>query len=542
MFDPRRLSIRAKLIAGLTSCALLTLCVGIIGTSGLRATNAYTLDIYRGDLVPILRIAEIRQGLHANESALQSVLVLRTPSSIQDARARLRVDAQAIDRAWSAYAPMIEGVTERAAADKLVAARRILDRLDTQALETAATGDFDPSHSVTSGNYVSAMAQANQSIGALYDENQAQAEASYQQSQRLYQRTLLASLAAVVAGLVVSVVLVSVLLRAISSPIQKAVSFADAIASGRLQQAPMPPRHDEVGKLSTALHAMDRQLTGVVLQVRSGADSVADASRQIAQGNNELSRQAQQQAAALEETAAAMEEMTVSVRQTASHARHAETLATMALARAETGQVVTRDAVAAMQHIEASSRRIVDIVGLMDDLSFQTNLLSLNAAIEAARAGQEGKGFAVVAAEVRGLAQRSAQSAQEIRSLITDAAEKVSAGSALVDVSAKALDEIVQHVREASDLVKQIANGSAEQSLGIEQVNSSVTALDNGLQGTAALVEQAAAASQVLHTQASELRGRVDFFQIDGATDAAPGGRLDKVRPLPSIVSEHDNA
>lgn len=538
MLDLSRLSIRAKLIAGLTGCAVLTLSVGIIGTIGLRTTNTHTLDIYQGDLVPILRIAEIRQNIHADESALQMVLVLRTPSSVQDARTLLRVNAVAIDKAWAAYAPMIEGSTERAAANELVAARRTLDRLSTHALDLAARGDFEPTHSITGSDFVTAMEQANRSISTLYDENEAQARVSYAKSQLLYQRTLAASLAAVTAGLVVSLGLMAALLRAISSPIRKAVAFAGAIASGRLQQTPMPPRHDEIGELASALHSLDGQLTGVVLQVRSGAESVSDASRQIAQGNDELSRRAQQQAAALEETAAAMEEMTVSVRQTAGHARHAASLATAALSRAETGQAVTREAVAAMQHIEASSRSIVDIVGLIDEISFQTNLLSLNAAIEAARAGQEGRGFAVVAAEVRRLAQRSAQSAQEIRSLITEAVEKVSTGSALVGVSAQALDEIVQHVREASTLVKHIADGSAEQSIGIEQVNGSVTALDDGLQGTAALVEQAAAASRVLYTQASELRERVDFFELDMASEPSVTGQKDADQLRPAMVSE----
>jgi methyl-accepting chemotaxis protein len=516
MLNLSHLSIRAKLVSGLAGNAVFTLCVGIIGIIGMRMTNDSTLDIYQGDLVPILRIADVRQGIHSDESALQKMLVLHTPASVQIARDQILANAKASDQAWSSYAPMIEGGAERDAADALVVARRTLDQLDADALDRAARGDFDPAHSIAGGNYTSAMAEANRNINALYSENQAQAQNSYWHSQRVYWLARAASIATIAAGLMLSFGLLVILLRAISSPISRAVHFADAIAAGRLQQAAMPQRHDEIGKLTSALHTMDGQLTGVVLQVRSGAEAVSDASQQIAQGNEDLSRRAQQQAAALEETASAMEEMTAAVQLTAAHARQAASLAATALSHAETGQTVTEEAVGAMQHIEASSRRIFDIVEVIDELAFQTNLLALNAAVEAARAGQEGRGFAVVAAEVRRLAQRSAQSAKEIRTLITEATEKVSTGSALVSVSAQALAEILLHVRAASGLVDGIAVSSEQQATGIDQVNAAVTTLDQGIQGTAALVEQAAAASQLLYTQASELRGRVDFFELGG--------------------------
>ena len=217
-----------------------------------------------------------------------------------------------------------------------------------------------------------------------------------------------------------------------------------------------------------------------------------------------------------------MEEMTTSVQHNAVHARNAAAIADGALKRAESGHAITHQAVVAMTDAEQSSRRVVDIIGLIDDIAFQTNLLALNAAVEAARAGTEGRGFAVVAAEVRRLAQRSAMSAKDIRALIADVGDKVTHGSTLVDQSAQALQDIVEQMRTTGSLVADISAASSQQAAGIDQVNATVNALDEATQHTAALVEEAAAASHGLQTQATELLARVDFFRI---RDAAPQRR-----------------
>ncbi|MEY2115939.1 MULTISPECIES: methyl-accepting chemotaxis protein [Rhodanobacter] len=268
------------------------------------------------------------------------------------------------------------------------------------------------------------------------------------------------------------------------------------------------------------MHAMQRlhlKLIEVVGQVQHGSQAVSSAAQQIAKGNDDLSQRTQEQASSLEETASSMEEMTSTVRQNAENASHANQLANGAREQAERGGQVVAQAVAAMGEISASSRRIADIVGLIDEIAFQTNLLSLNAAVEAARAGEQGRGFAVVASEVRSLSQRSAAAAKEIKVLIGESVDRVQAGSALVEQSGAALADIVDSVRKVTDIVAEIAAASHEQSAGIDQVNRAVMQMDEVTQQNAALVEEAAAAARAMQEQAGQLQRQMRFFRLDGA-------------------------
>jgi methyl-accepting chemotaxis protein len=241
---------------------------------------------------------------------------------------------------------------------------------------------------------------------------------------------------------------------------------------------------------------------------------VSTAAQQIANGNDDLSQRTQEQASSLEETASSMEQMTSTVKQNAENASHANQLARGAREQAERGGEVAGRVITAMGDINVSSRKISEIVGLIQEIAFQTNLLALNAAVEAARAGEQGRGFAVVATEVRSLSQRSASAAKEIKALIDDSAEKVRSGSELVNESAKVLADIVDSVKKVTDIVAEIAAASHEQSAGIEQVNKAVMQMDEMTQQNAALVEEAAAAARAMQEQAGELTRQVGFFQL----------------------------
>ncbi|MGN2247692.1 methyl-accepting chemotaxis protein [Frateuria sp. GZRR35] len=290
------------------------------------------------------------------------------------------------------------------------------------------------------------------------------------------------------------------------------------------------------------LQAMAAQLASIVGAIRGVSLEVGDASAQIAQGNDDLSRRTRVQASSLEQTSLSMAQMTATVRQNATNADRADQLAREARTQAEQGGAVMGEANASMQAINASSQRIADIVGLIDEIAFQTNLLSLNAAVEAARAGEQGRGFAVVAAEVRSLAQRSAAAAREIKGLIADSVEKVQTGSALVGRSGQSLEAIVASVKKVTDIVAEIAAASREQSAGILQVSATVTAMDESTQQNAALVEEAAAASRAMQEQARSLLHEVAFFQLaeeaaapEPAPPPAPQG-VDAAQPTASLV------
>ncbi len=291
-----------------------------------------------------------------------------------------------------------------------------------------------------------------------------------------------------------------------------------AMASGALHETIDADYHGAYGQLKHDVNATLVKLVDVIGQVKVGSEQISSGAKEISQGNFNLSQRTEEQATSLEQTASSMEQMTVTVKQNADNAEKANHLARTARAQAEIGGAVVNQAVSAMVEINHSSKKIADIIGVIDDIAFQTNLLALNAAVEAARAGDQGRGFAVVASEVRNLAQRSANAAKEIKALINDSVEKVHGGSKLVDDSGRTLEEIVLSVTKVSDIIAEIAAAGQEQTMGIEKVNRAVLKMDSMTQQNAALVEQAAAASKSMSEQARDMNAMMGFFQVSVTT------------------------
>lgn len=306
-----------------------------------------------------------------------------------------------------------------------------------------------------------------------------------------------------------------VISRSIAAPLKRAARYADRIAAGELTSTIDAQGHDELSDLLASLKQMQENLINTVLKIKEGTDTISVASREIASGNADLSSRTESQASSLEETASSMEELTSTVKQNADNARQANQLVVSASGVAVKGGAVVGQVVSTMGSIKESSRKIVDIISVIDGIAFQTNILALNAAVEAARAGEQGRGFAVVASEVRSLAQRSASAAKEIKDLIGDSVAKVDQGSKLVDEAGKTMDEIVTSVQHVADIMSEITAASQEQSAGIEQVNLAITQMDEMTQQNAALVEQAAAAAESMEEQSAELAKSVDVFKLN---------------------------
>ena len=361
--------------------------------------------------------------------------------------------------------------------------------------------------------------------------------------------TVLASVAAVISLLVAFLAT-----RSITRPLNEAVGVAQRVADGDLTSEIVVTSTDETGQMMTALKLMNDSLIRIVAEVRSGTVSIAEASGEIASGNLDLSARTEQQAASLGQTSRSMHELTSTVQQNADNARQANQLAAKASEVAVRGGSVVSNVIETMGSITASSKKIVDIIGVIDGIAFQTNILALNAAVEAARAGEQGRGFAVVAAEVRNLAQRSAAAAKEIKTLIGDSVSKVREGSTLVEQAGVTMEEVVASVRRVTDIMGEITSASQEQSAGIAQVNSTILEMDETTQQNAALVEQAAAAAASMQDQAANLARVVRVFKLDHDTPhvapkrpvstEVPGAALRKemaVAPAPRMTAKQSN-
>ncbi|GAB2851110.1 methyl-accepting chemotaxis protein [Pseudoduganella ginsengisoli] len=396
-------------------------------------------------------------------------------------------------------------------------------------------GAKDEARAFAAGPSTQKLVQLTEALDKLVKLNAEGGDAANKAADTVFDRSMWSIGALVAANMVIGIIMQLWLASIVSRPLQEAVTVARQVAAGDLTVAIDVKSKCETGDLMQALKDMLASLQSLVAQVRTGTDTIATASTQIASGNQDLSARTEQQAGSLEETASSMEQLTSTVKQNADNARQANQLAQSASGIAVKGGDVVSQVVGTMASINESSRKIVDIIAVIDGIAFQTNILALNAAVEAARAGEQGRGFAVVASEVRSLAQRSAAAAKDIKTLIGDSVDKVEAGSKLVDEAGATMNEIVASITRVTDIMSEITTASQEQSGGIAQVNEAITHMDQSTQQNAALVEQAAAAAEAMMEQAAHLSQVVSAFKLDAGAMAI--GAVQAPAPKAAVAS-----
>ena len=373
------------------------------------------------------------------------------------------------------------------------------------------------------------IAELNRLIDIQAKSNRQALQGAAAAGNRLSMITYVAAVFVVLAAALIGWLIVT----SVTVPLREAVAVARRVASGDLTSRIEPKGRDEPAELLAALRDMNVSLGRMVNEIRSGAESIAVGAGQVAAGNQSLAGRTEEHASSLEETASTLEEFATTVKQNAEHAKHASEFAASASATAQKGGEVVSEVVTTMQEVTVSSKRISDIIGVIDGISFQTNILALNAAVEAARAGEQGRGFAVVASEVRSLAQRSAASAKEIRGLIETSVGKVESGARLVEQAGKTMDELVDSVRKVDGIMVEIATASHEQSSGIDQINKAITQMDTVVQMNASLVEEATAAATSMANQASGLTQSVAQFRVAEGAGATGQLALSPAAPAP---------
>jgi len=409
---------------------------------------------------------------------------------------------------------LVKSADGRKLFDSLLAQRKVYNDLRNKVINIKEAGDEAAAVTALETELIPAMKEYSARVNAVATHQRDVINRSAAIVDEQYRSGRAILIAVGVLALLVGIIASWRLSDGITRPLRRAVQATSAVAAGDLSTHVEVDRKDEIGQLLQGLHDMSQNLLKTVREVRSGADTIATASSEIATGNLDLSSRTEQQAGSLEETASAMEELTSTVRQNADNARQANELAASASEVATQGGNVVGQVVTTMESINESSRKIVDIISVIDGIAFQTNILALNAAVEAARAGEQGRGFAVVASEVRSLAQRSASAAKEIKALINDSVEKVGSGSKLVAQAGNTMSEVVLSVKRVTEIVGEITVAGQEQSEGIEQINLAITQMDETTQQNAALVEQAAAAAQSLQDQADRLAQVVGIFKL----------------------------
>ncbi|NBD19404.1 HAMP domain-containing protein [Aquabacterium fontiphilum] len=510
------LRIGARLGAGFGTMLVLTAALGIFALMQLSTVNHTAEDMQQNWLPSTRHAAEMNTATSDFRIAEFEAVLARDGEAREQAVAAQKRASDALQRGAAAYEPLIASDDERQTYTRFQQAWEAYVAGHKETMALAVSGQQDAALARLNGDVRTRFDEACAALDALTELNAAAGHAAGERGAAVYAAAkgwIAAALAAVAA---IGAVLAWRISRSVTGPLSQAVALAEHIATGDLSQRITVQGRDETALLLGAMQRMQTSLADVVAKVRSNAESVATASAQIAQGNLDLSQRTEEQASSLQQTAASMEQLGATVRQNADHAHEANRLAGGASGVAEQGGQVVGRVVQTMQDIQHSSRRISDILSVIDGIAFQTNILALNAAVEAARAGEQGRGFAVVASEVRSLAQRSAGAAKEIKQLISASVEQIDTGSSLVSEAGQTMSEIVSAISQVTTIVSEISHASAEQSSGVSQVGDAIGQMDQVTQQNAALVEESAAAAESLKQQADALVDAVAVFRLAG--------------------------
>ena len=518
------LKISTRLVLLISLLSLLLIAIGGLGLVGIGKSNAALQTVYEDRTVTMGQIAEMNRLLLRNRLAIANGLLDPTPEGIQKDAAEVDANIAAIGKVWDAYMATTLTIDEVQIAKQLAVDRaQFVQEGLRPALAALRANDTTLAHRLVIEKIRPLFVPVAAGVDALMKLQLDVAKQEFEAASARYETTRWISLGSILAGVLVAVLFGAALIRSTSRSLRLAVDVSNGIAEGNLNQTIVAHGKDEVAQVLVAMAKMQDNLAMVVSSVRIGSEGVATASAEIASGNHDLSARTEQQASALEETAASMEQLSATVRQNADSAAQANQLAQSASSTAIQGGEVVAQVVATMKDINDSSKKIADIIQVIDGIAFQTNILALNAAVEAARAGEQGRGFAVVASEVRSLAGRSAEAAKDIKRLINTSVEKVEQGTAQVDQAGVTMGEVVAGIKRVTDLMGEISAASREQSQGVAQVGEAVTQMDQVTQQNAALVEEMAAAASSLKSQAQELVGTVAVFKL--AAGEAPRQR-----------------
>jgi methyl-accepting chemotaxis protein len=511
-----RIRIGARLGIGFAIVLTLSVVVGAFSIRCLSKVNDNTKDLATNWLVAMRALNEYGQAVSTVRRAEALSIMSGKPDMAAAQATRAKEAKQAAAAAWKSYVDTVTTDDER----KLVVAIQAAQERYFAAADADLATDYtvDGAREKAIASYQGpARASFDAFASILHEDIDFQTKGgdeAYQQSQDTFASARWAIAGLLATAIALGIAIALTISRSITKPVARAVEVARTVAAGDLTLEVTSDDADETGQLLRALGRMNSSLVDIVSSVRNSSDSIATGSNQIAVGNADLSQRTEEQASNLQQTAASMEQLTATVKQNADTARAATQIASSASAAASDGGRVVSRVVSTMEDITQSSRKIVDIIAVIDGIAFQTNILALNAAVEAARAGEQGRGFAVVAAEVRSLAQRSSAAAKEIKTLIGASVEKVESGSQLVGEAGKSMENIVSQVTRVNDLISEISAASVEQSTGIGQIGDAVNQLDQVTQQNAALVEESAAAAESLKVQAAQLTQMVSVFKL----------------------------